>query len=169
MIRRITFTVLAVLAASSAMAQTKVGVVDFEAVIRQSTKAGAAFAAVESFRQEKQAVLTAMAEEFQSKQQTAQEQANSISDDRARQLASELQSLQTDIKRAKEDAELEGQRLTTEALNRIDGKLGPLVREIAIEKGLQLVLQNRPDLGVVFVDATIDLTPEVIQRFDAME
>lgn len=169
MIQRTALTLAAALVAASAFAQTNVGVVNIDAVIQQSAKGKAALATIEDFRARKQDELQAMVKQYQDKQQEAQAMAASLSDDKRRELSAELQSMQTNLQRAREDAQREGQRRTNEVLEDLDRQLGPLVSQVAQAKNLQLVLQLRPELGIVFVDPAIDITADVIARFDASE
>ena len=52
-------------------------------------------------------------------------------------------------------------------LDTLDKELGPLVQQLAKERNIHLILQGGPEAGIVYADATIDLTPAVIERFDA--
>ena len=45
-------------------------------------------------------------------------------------------------------------------------KLSPIIQQIATEKGLHLLL-SQTDAGMVWADSGLDLTAEVIKRFDA--
>jgi len=166
MIKKISLTLLAMLVVGPVLAQTNVGVVDLSAVVQSSQRGRAAFDEVEQFRRQKVGELQTMGEDFQAKQQDLQAKSASLSEDKLREMTLELQRLETAIKRAQEDAEREGQMKTNQALEALDKDLGPLVVQVAKEKGLQLVLQNRPELGVVYVDETIDITADVIARLD---
>jgi Skp family chaperone for outer membrane proteins len=45
-------------------------------------------------------------------------------------------------------------------------KLAPVVEQIATEKGLQIVFSAR-DVGALYFNPALDLTDEIIKRFDA--
>ena len=45
-------------------------------------------------------------------------------------------------------------------------KLTPVIQQVAQEKGLELLL-SRADAGIVWADQGLDLTAEIIRRFDA--
>lgn len=150
------------------LAQTNVGVVDFDLVFRNSTHAREVFAHVEKFRATKAAELKALTEAYQSKLTRLQTDA-SLSPSEQTSLTQEVRSEQTRIKRLQEDTEREGQRLTNQALATLDKELGPLVREVAAERNLHLILQNLPDVGVVFADPAIDVTAAVIAKLDAQQ
>ncbi|MDH3404825.1 MAG: OmpH family outer membrane protein [Acidobacteriota bacterium] len=167
MTARILTALVATLTAGTLSAQVNVGVVDFDLVFQSSTRARAAFAAVETYTTEKQAELKTRAERFQARQRELQS-AVGLAEAELATRARELREEQTAIQRTREDAERETQRLTQAALKTLDEILGPLVRELAREKNLQLILQAGPDAGIVFVDPAIDLTADVIARLDAL-
>jgi Skp family chaperone for outer membrane proteins len=169
MIARTTTALLAALVAGPLLGQTNVGVVDLGAVVQNSEKGKAAFAEVEQFRKQKLGELQALADEFQAKQADLQAKRSSLSEDRVRELTLELERLQTDITRKQEDAEREGQRKTNQALESLDKELAPLVIEVAKERNLHLVLQNVREVGIVYVDQSIDITADVIARLDAAD
>lgn len=158
----------AALATGTLFAQTNVGVVDFDLVFRSSTRARAVFADVETFRATKASELSTRREAYQTKLRELQTNAG-LSASEKDSMAQDLRAEQTRMQRLNEDAEREGQRLTNQALAILDRELGPIVREVAAEQGLQLILQNLPDSGVVFADPAIDVTAAVIAKLDAQQ
>jgi Skp family chaperone for outer membrane proteins len=64
-----------------------------------------------------------------------------------------------------EDAQQEQQELTQQLQLEFQEKLNPVIEQVATEKGLHLVLNV--EAGVVWGYAGIDITAEVIKRFDA--
>lgn len=167
MIKRTTLTLLAALLASSAVAQTSVAVVDFEAVISKSTKARAALAEVGLLRKSKQESLTAMAEAFRQKQTEAQGRAATMTEIERRNAGNELERMQTDITRATEDAERAVQLRANQVLADLNKQLGPLVQQMAIDRNLDLVLQWGADVGIVFASKALDITDDVVAAYDA--
>jgi len=169
MIRKATLTLLAVLMAGSAFAQTTVAVVDFEQVIAQSQRARTALGEVGLFRQSKQQELEAMAERFTAKQTDAQARATAMTEGERRAASTELQRLQTEITRASEDAEREVKLRANQVLTDLNQDLGPLVRQLAIDKNIDLVLQWGAEVGIVFAADSLDITLDVIAAYDASQ
>jgi hypothetical protein len=58
------------------------------------------------------------------------------------------------------------QELQNELQAEFQQKLGPVIQQVAQEKKLE-ILFSALDAGIVWADAGLDLTTEVIQRFDA--
>jgi len=157
---------LTLVTAMFSMAQTNIGVVDFERVIKNSAKGKAFFVELEDFQKGKKAAIDAMAQQLREKQKEAQAKAASLSEDKKQELGMELEGLNTKLKRAREDAERESQIKIQSGLDRIQSELEPLVRQVALEKDLQLVLSYGAQTGIVFVHEKIDITADVIKKYD---
>jgi Skp family chaperone for outer membrane proteins len=102
--------------------------------------------------------------------QTAQQKLDSggsvLSDAARAQLEKDIDRQQTDIQRFTDDAQKEVQDLQNELQAEFQQKLGPIIQQVAQEKKLE-ILFSALDAGIVWADAGLDLTPEVIRRFDA--
>lgn len=154
-----------------ALAQTtKIGVVNAEAVVQKSSRGKAFFDQLNKFRDDKTAQIEAMIKDFNDKQKDAQAKAASLSDEKKQEISLELQKMQTDIKRTKEDAERESQLKVNTGLDAIQKELMPLVRQVALERGLDLVINvGGGQSGVVFFSENIDITDDVIKKYDEMK
>jgi outer membrane protein len=161
--------VMLVLSAVTTSAQgIKVGIVDADVVIQKSAKGKKFFAEMQEFNQEKKSQLEGMVNNFESKQKDAQAKAASMNEEKRREVGLELQRLQTAIKRAQEDAERERQKKLNNGLERIQKELGPLIRQMALEKGLDLVLNRGAQSGIVFMSERINITNDVIRKYDEL-
>jgi hypothetical protein len=56
--------------------------------------------------------------------------------------------------------------MTNQLQNEFQEKLNPVLEQVRAEKGLWLILSVR-DSGIVAVDLGLDLSAEVVKRFDA--
>jgi outer membrane protein len=84
-----------------------------------------------------------------------------------------LMALQTDIdrqttarKRYEEDAARDQQQLSANLIQKIRTDMIAIIEALAKEKGLELVLDTATS-GVVTASPTIDITDEVVKRYDA--
>ena len=57
-------------------------------------------------------------------------------------------------------------QLQTQLQEEFQMKLSPVVQQVATEKGLHLLF-SAADAGIVWADLSLDITGEIIQRFDA--
>jgi outer membrane protein len=81
-------------------------------------------------------------------------------------LAMDLDQLQTRRKRVEEDSIKDYQRLEFQLINRFKQEVLPIIEKVAKEKGFSLVL-DLSITGVAYFDQTIDITEEVVKRYNA--
>ena len=81
------------------------------------------------------------------------------------QIAYDLEQLRTKRKRAEEDYTKEYRQLEFSLVTKIRNEVFPIIEMVAKEKNFRLVL-DLSVTGVAYVDPVIDITDEVIQRYD---
>lgn len=157
-----------VFCAVTVQAQSKIGVVNPNRVIQECKKGKAFFAELEKFRQSKEGQMKTKIDAFQAKQKDAQAKAASMSDDKKRELAADLEKDERELKRMNEDFQREAQLKLNEGLEKFQKELGPLIRQIALEKGFDLVFNDGQASGIVFRAESTDITDDVIKKYDEM-
>ncbi len=145
---------------------TKVGVVDADIVIQKSAKGKAFFDEYQAFVTGKEEEIKTMMEGYRAQEKDFQAKQASLSDDKRRAMAIELQRLQTDIKRKQEDAQRETKSMLNNRLEQFRKELAPLIRAVAQEKGLDLVINFGPNSNLVYISETINITEAVIKKYD---
>ena len=60
------------------------------------------------------------------------------------------------------------QQLQTDLQNTFQSKLYPIIQQVVAEKGIEVLFSQR-DSGIVFANPALDLTADVIKRFDAAQ
>ncbi len=103
---------------------------------------------------------------LQSDQQKLQSGAGVLSDSAREDLQRKIERQNTDIERATQDAQKELQDLQQQLQLDFQRKLNPILAEVAQERGLHLVF-SAADAGLAWAHAGLDITPDVIKRFDA--
>ena len=83
------------------------------------------------------------------------------------QMAYDLEQLRTKKTRAEEDYTKEYKQLEFSLVTKIRSAVFPIIESVAKEKKFRLVL-DLSVTGVAYVDPVIDITDEVIQRYDAL-
>ena len=145
----------------------KVAVVNMQAIASNSVEGKAATAKIQDLVKRKNAELAEKNKQGQALQ-TKLQQGGSVHSEQARlQAEKDLQKIQRDLQAMQEDAQLEQRQLTEQLQMEFQERLNPIINQIATEKGLHLVFAVGQDSNVVWGDAGIDLTAEVIKRFDA--
>jgi outer membrane protein len=89
-----------------------------------------------------------------------------MSEDARAQVQKDIDKAQVEIQRMTQDAQAELQELQNELQLDFQRKLGPVIQGVAKEKGVYFLF-SQADSGLVWADPGLDLTAEVIARFDA--
>ena len=148
---------------------TKIGVVDADTVIQKSVKGKAFFEEYKAFIKTKEDEIKTMIEAFRAQEKDLQAKAASLSEDKAKSMRIELQRMQTDIKRKQEDAERETQTMFNDRLDQFRKELAPLIRQVAQDKTLDLVINFGPQSSLVYFSDNINITDDVIKKYDEMQ
>jgi Skp family chaperone for outer membrane proteins len=91
----------------------------------------------------------------------------SVMNDQARaQLEKEIEKGQRELQFAQQDAQTELTDMTNQLQNEFQEKLNPVLEQVRAEKGLLMIFSIR-DSGIIAVDLGLDLSGEVVKRFDA--
>ena len=144
----------------------KIAYIDIQAVASTSAEGKAASAQIQEWDKKKTAELQAKNKQA-TDIQTKLSQSGSVLSDAARaQNEKELQKLQRELQNMQEDAQAERQEMTEKLQAVFQEKLNPIIEAIATEKGLHVVFDAR-NSGMVWANSGVDLTAEVIKRFDA--
>jgi outer membrane protein len=144
-------------------AGAKFAVIDLQRIAVESTEGKSAAARINSLNQKKVAELNDKNKALQTAQQKLA--AGALLTDAAKaQIQKEIDRMNLDIQRFTQDAQAEVQELSQQVQLDFQRKLMPIIELVAIDKGVQIVFTN--DAGLVWADEALDLTPEVIRRFD---
>jgi Skp family chaperone for outer membrane proteins len=144
----------------------KIAYVDIQMIASNSVEGKAASAKIEEWGKKKTAELTEKNKAAQALQTKLQQGGNVLSESARAQSEKELQKLQRELTALQEDAQQERQDLTNQLQAEFQEKLNPIIEQVATEKNLQVVFSVR-DSGIVWAYSGIDLSAEIIKRFDA--
>lgn len=144
----------------------RVAIVDVQAVATQSAEGRAASAKIIEFQQKKTSELAAKNKTLDTAQQKLTQSGTVMSEDARAQLQKEIDKLQVEIQRAQQDAQSELDEMNRQLNTDFQRKLAPVIQQVAAEKNL-LILFSRADAGIVWAEDGLNLTAEVVRRFDA--
>lgn len=167
MLRSLLF-LLMVAPMSFAFQGTKVGIVDADTVIQESNRGKAFLNELDIFSQARRQDLQTMADKRDSLMKDLQAKAASMSKANLESSRKEINQLEVDIKRKQEDATREAEIKLKTGLDEIRNEMVPLIRQVAIEKDLDMVLNMGPQSQVVYFHERIDITKDVIKKYDEM-
>jgi Skp family chaperone for outer membrane proteins len=145
---------------------TKFALIDIQRVASESTEGKASTAKVQALNQQKVAQLNDLNKKLQADQAKLQQQTSVMSDAARGQLERDIEKQQKDVQRFTQDAQEEVQQLQQDLQNGFQSRLLPVIQQVVAERGLQ-ILFSRNDSGIVWGDSALDITADVIKRFDA--
>lgn len=152
--------------AAPAAAPLRMAFVDLQRVAAESTEGKAANAKVQQLTQSKANDISTKTKQLDAANQKLQQGGAVLNDATRGQLQKEVDRLTVEIDRAQQDAQAEVQEFQQQQLGAFQDKLKPVVEALVKELGVGLLF-SMGDAGAIFVDPSLDITPEVIKRFDA--
>jgi len=144
----------------------KYAFVNIQRVAAESGQGKLLSSRVQALNNQKLTQLNEKNKALQTSQQKLDSGASVLSDVARGQLEKDIDRQQTEIQRFTDDAQKEVQDLQTELQSEFQQKLGPVIQQVAQERKLE-ILFSALDAGIIWADAGLDLTSEVIRRFDA--
>jgi Skp family chaperone for outer membrane proteins len=144
----------------------KVAFVDIQAIASTSAEGKSATGKLDAFRKKTNDTLVAKSTSLKGMQDKLASGGSVMNDQARGQLEKEIEKGQRELQFAQEDA----QRDLTEMQNQLQAefqeKLNPVLEQVRAEKGLLMIFSIR-DSGIIAVDLGLDLSGEVVKRFDA--
>jgi Skp family chaperone for outer membrane proteins len=157
---------LAVLAApAAARAQMKIAVINTEQILTESETGKKALADLKKLQEAKEGELKARQDEIKTLQTKAQEGRLSLAEDKLRELEKQLEDKVISARRLQDDATRELNKRRDEVLASIDAKVMPIINQLGAEGGYTVIFRKF-ESGLIFVDESVDITQQVIQRLD---
>ena len=144
----------------------KIGFIDLQVIASNSAEGKAATGKIEALRKKKTDEIGEKNKQAQALQTKLQQGGTVLSEQARAQNEKELQRLQRELQGMQEDAQQELQEMTNQLQADFQTRLNPIIEQVATEKNLHVVFSVR-DSGIVWAYSGIDLSAEVIKRFDA--
>lgn len=154
----------------TALAQSaaKIGVINSQEILEKSAEGKKAISRLQEKERASQAELNKLNEEIRQLENRLNTQQLTLSQESALQLNAQLDKKRTDQKRRSEDALRELQELQFQLFNKIQNELIPIINQLGQEKGQDLILDLAKS-GAVYINPAVDMTAEVIRRYDAQK
>lgn len=168
-IRTSSFLILAVaglLSLALAQEQTKIGVVNSQEVLEKSSEGKKAIAQLQEKDKSQQDRLSKLDEEIRQLETKLNTQRLTLTNEAILQMSSDLEKKRTDRKRLAEDALREIQDLRLRLFNKVQNELLPIIEQVGKERNIEIIF-DLASSGTIYFNPAIDLTEEVIKRYDA--
>lgn len=146
----------------------KVAVIDVQRLVTDSEAGKEVLATLKQKSEEKSAELKVLADELDGLRQQINEGRLSLSEDRLSDLQRQLEDRSIAFRRARDDAERELQEFQGRRFAEIERRIMPIINQVGLEGGYTLIF-NKFESGLVFAQDSVDITDEILRRFDAVE
>jgi len=168
MIRSMSLTlfVLSILSLGFAQQTGKIGVINSQMVLEKSAEGKRVIAQLQDRDKKSQSDLARLDNEIKQLETKLNTQRLTLTDEAAMQISSDMEKKKTDQKRLSEDAVREIQELQYRLFNKVQSELIPIIDGLGKERGMDVIFDLAKS-GAVYFSPAIDLTDEVIRRYDA--
>ncbi len=143
----------------------KVAYVNIQRIAAESAEGKAATTKVKALNDAKVAELGEKQKALTANQQKLQQGEGVLSAQARAQLEKDIERQSVEIQRFTQDAQAEVQELQQDLQIEFQNKLMPVINAVASEKALHMVF-SQSDSGLVWADTGLDITADVIARFD---
>jgi Skp family chaperone for outer membrane proteins len=144
----------------------KIGVVNSQDVLEKSAEGKRVMAQIQDKDKQNQSRLGTLDEDIRNLETRINTQRLTLTNEAMMQLSSDLEKKRTERKRFAEDSLREMQEFTGRLFQRVQTELLPIIEQVGKEKNLDIILDLARS-GAIYFNPTIDLTQEVITKYDA--
>jgi Skp family chaperone for outer membrane proteins len=144
----------------------KVGVVNSQEVLEKSAEGKRVTAQLEAKNKTLQEDLARLDDKIRDLETRLNTQRLTLSQEALGNLMADLDKQRTERTRFIEDSRRELNDLQMRLFNRLQNELRPIITEIGKSKNLDMIF-DIANSGIIYFNPAVDLTPEVIQKYDA--
>ena len=144
----------------------KVAYVVLQRIANESADGRVATTRIQALQQKKAAELNERNKQLTTMQQRLEKEGSVMSASAAAELQKNIEKANVDVQRFTQDAQAEVQELQQSLQQEFQQRLEPVLQQVGAEMGLHFVF-NGPDAGLVWADAALDISAEVIKKLDS--
>ncbi len=143
----------------------KIAFVVLQRVVAESAEGKQASARVQALQAKKVAELNERQKQAQGLQEKLDKSGAVMSEAARADLTKQVERANVDMQRATQDAQAEVQELQQQLQEEFQRRIAPIIEAVGKERGLYYIF-NGPDSGLVWADAALDITVDVVKKFD---
>jgi len=163
------FAVVAMAIAATVAAQQgpalSVAVIDVQQIVQESAAGKEAMNRLKKFQDDKVAEGRKLAENLDGMRRQLTTQRATLADAKIAELEKQIEDGQVELSRFQDDAKLALDEARRKELDTLEKQIMPIINELGRELKLQLIF-NKFQSGLVFADEAIDITDQVLRRFN---
>ena len=152
--------------ALAAQGSLKLGVIDVERILTDSTRGKKALEELTKLRDQKNNDLQAKRTEVEQLRERFAESRLTLAEDKLAEMERQLEDKTLELRRSQDDAQREVQKKQQEEFAKIEREIMPIIQAVGKESGYTMIF-NKFQGGLVFADDSVDVTDLVIERFNA--
>jgi outer membrane protein len=156
----------ALVSLSFAQQTPRIGVINSQKVLEDSAEGKRTIAQLQDKDKRAQDELTKLDNDIRSLETKLNTQRLTLSEASILQIRSDLERKRTDRKRRAEDSFKDLQELQLRLFNKVKGELLPIIEQVGKDQNFDLIF-DLANSGALYFNPTLDITAEVIKRYDA--
>ena len=162
----LTLFIVILVSLSFAQQTIKVGIVNSMEVLDKSAEGKRVIARLQEKDKSNQDRIGKLDEDIRKLETKLNTQRLTLTDESLMQLSSDIERKRTERKRFAEDSLREIQELRARLFNKLQNELLPIIEQIGKDMNLDVIFDLGKG-GVIYFNPSIELTAEVINRYDA--
>ena len=160
--------VLVLATALPVSAQVNVAVIDVQRVVTESDPGKEALQKLKQLQDGKIDEGRVLQQELSALQEQMSKQRFTLSEERLAEISKEIEDKQIALQRFQDDAERELDEARRRELGGLEQRIIPVINQIGEERGFTLIF-NKFQSGLVYADDAVDITDDVIRRFNTTQ
>ena len=165
---RVGLAVLAMTVVLPAMAEVNIAVIDVQRVVTESDPGKEAFQKLKPLQDAKIDAGRTLQQELAALREQMSKQRFTLSEARLGEMSKQIEDGQIALQRFQDDAERELDEARRRELGGLEGRIIPVINQVGGERGQTLVF-NKFQSGLVYADDAVDITDDVIRRFNTTQ
>lgn len=145
-----------------------IAVIDVQRVVTESDPGKQALQKLKSLQDAKIDEGRSLQQNLSGLQEQMAKQRFTLSEERLAEMSKQLEDGQIALQRFQDDAERELDEARRRELGGLEGRIIPVINQVGTERGYTLIF-NKFQSGLVYADDAVDITDEVIRRFNTAQ
>lgn len=144
----------------------RIAVIDVQRILIDSAPGKETLARLKQLQDRKLGEAKTQQDEINALRQKINDGRLSLTEDKLAEMEKQAEDKVITFRRFQDDADRELQKARDAAFDDIEKRVLPIINQVGAEGGYTLIF-NKFGSGLVFADDKIDITPQVIERFNA--
>jgi len=147
---------------------SKIGIVNSQDILDKSVEGLRVLGQLQAADKKYTESITRLDDQIKQLQNRLSAQRLTLTPDAAAGIQADIQKKQTERQRMAEDASRAMQELQARTLDQLQKEIMPIIEQVRKDKGLDIIFDLGKS-GVAFMSPALDLTAEILKRYDALK